>query len=658
MATREQLYAALQRADAAGDTEAARRIAQALAGGSVQPQQAPAEPVDYAAKEAAAMPWNEALAVGVGRGFNDVGQGLKQLALQSMAQPGSTAPLGLQTIGALMGEKAAQVNPMAARAQEWAQSKLSEQQRQQSGQLEEYKKLSDAQPWAAGVGRVAGNIAAMPIPAAQAETLAGKAVAGATVGGLTGAAQFVPEGGSRAVNAAVGASLGAVLPGLLKGVSLTYGGVKTLAGRLKDLVPGMTNPARERLAAQLIRESAANSDNLAMAGKQPQFIPGTQQTLAEATNDAGIAGLQRTLASMDPRFNNELTNLAQANNTARVEAIRAGFGGADEASAQAIEAARNQATAPLLAAARKVKGVDIEPAVKLADRIIKSREGNKTVVGVLSEVRDLLKSPNMDQVQVLHNVRQEIGNILSGLSPSKEAGKAATRELLAIREALDKQIAKASPEFQKFLKQYAQMSKEAGRVRMGDELLGKSFAARDAAGNPILSPAQFARAANDLDRVAKAATGFRKETAQSLMTPEQRTLTEAMRADLDRLARSQTGGKAVGSNTVQNLMGAANVRGTVAGETVGAMAPGVMGMPLNLLNSARRHYGEKTVAIVQEMLLNPQRAQQLLSQYPAAQRQQVMSMIQNPTFQQFMSASMRGAPMGAGAAVSADGQQQ
>lgn len=684
------------------------------------------EPVDFAAKEAAAMPWNQALAVGVGRGFNDVGQGLKQMALESVSNPLASGTLGP------VAWAAGQAFPGLRQA---ANAELADQTRQQRGELESYKKLSEAQPWAAGVGRVAGNIAAMPIPAGKAATLPAMAAKGAMVGGMSGAAQYVPEGGSRALNTAVGASLGAVLPGLLKGVSLTYGGVKTLAGKLKDLVPGMTNPARERLAAQLIRESAANPSSLAQAGKQPQFIPGTQQTLAEATNDPGIAGLQRTLASMDPRFNNELTNLAQANNTARVEAIRAGFGGADEASARAIEVARDKAAAPLLreayasapnasvrdrsaldrlsevigkrmsnadfqgvqgaqkiaravasgkltrdealAAMQEISvtsktagdaigraigaidsGIDLNPTLRLADRILKARKGNDSVTGVLSGVRDLLSREGMDSVQVLHNARQEIGNIMNGLSPNLPAGRTATAELMAIRKSLDKQIEKAAPQFQRWLKLYTDSSREAGRVRMGDELLGKSFAARDAAGNPILSPAQFARAANDLDRVAKAATGFRKETAQSLMTPEQRTLTEAMRADLDRLARSQTGGKAVGSNTIQNLMGAANVRGTVAGETVGAMAPGVMGMPLNLLNSARRHYGEKTVAIVQEMLMNPQRAQQLLSQYPAAQRQQVMSMIQNPTFQQFMSASMRGAPMAAGAAVSADGQQQ
>lgn len=481
---------------------------------------------------------------------------------------------------------------------------------------------------------------------------------GALAGAAQGAVQFVPEGGSRVANTAIGATVGALIPGLIEGGKVTVGAVRTLASKLKDMLPPMTQAAREQMAAKMLRDAAANPATLARAAQPQAMVPGTVQSLAEVTDDAGIAGLQRTMRSMSPELNNRLGMTEQANNVARVEAVRGAFGGADEASALAIEQARDRAAAPLLAAAKKVTGVNTKPVLALADKILKAREGNDTVTAAVQRVRDLLGREGMDTVQNLHNARQEIGTILSGKSSMEQAGRTASRELLHIRQVLDTQIGRASPEFKKFLKQYADLSRDADRVRMGSELLGKSFASADAAGNPVLSPAKFSGARRDLDRVAQQATGFRKQTAERLMTPEQLQTVQAVGSDLERFARSQVGGAAIKSNTAQNLAGMSRLQDAALGgdELRAALLPQLSGA-MSILNGFRRKAGEKVLSIVQEALVDPSRAPALMRTLTAAERQQVATALQNQQLRQALEV-LRVAGPGATAAAVVGGPEQ
>ena len=587
----------------------------------------------------------QALAIGAGRGLTDTGMGVLQRASE------------LSTGEGLLG-KLAMLNPATQTmilannltgAAGAISKKNAETQRDYADESALYERNRDKLGTAGTVGEIGGRIAATLPLAAGGAGISGGAQAGALTGALT------PTGSDAetAQNIALGGAIGALIPGLLQGGKVTVGGVKKLAQRLKDAMPNMTAASREQAAAQILREAVANPQALARAANPQQFVPGTVQTLAEATDDVGLAGLHRTLLNTK-EYGDRAAQIAAQNNAARVDAIRGAFGGADETQAAMIESARNRVTLPMLEQARKVTGVNLKPTLKLTDRIIKSREGNDTVVGVVSRVRDILGREGMDEVQKLHNARQEIGNIIGGLSPEKEAGKAATRELLSIRQSLDAQIGKASPEFRKFLKEYAARSREAGQVRMGAELLTKGSQTLDAVGNPTLSPAQFARAANDLDRVAKAATGFRKESAARLMTPEQQAVTGAVRSDLDRVARLMQG-KAPGSNTIQNAAGMQRLQESLGGDVTAPLLPGWMGRLLQPLEGMRRYYGDKTLKIVQDAMLDPARANQILSRMPQAQRAQTLALFRTPEFQQTVAALAQYSSPGA-AVIAVDNQ--
>ena len=218
--------------------------------------------------------------------------------------------------------------------------------------------------------------------------------------------------------------------------------------------------------------------------------------------------------------------------------------------------------------------------------------------------------------------------MMAGLSPHKEAGRAAMRELMAIKKSLDHEISKASPEFKQFLSIFAEKSKEAGRVRVGKELLDKSSQNLDVLGNPRLSPAKFANAAHDMDKVAKAATGFRRETAERLMTPDQRTLVANVRADLDRYARSLSQGKATGSPTAQYLRGAAKLEEAID-ETgaVNALMPKMLSLPTRIFNGLNNAQHKKVLAIIDEVVMDPSKYAQISKRLTPAEQQAAMGVI-------------------------------
>lgn len=706
-AAENELGQALMQADAAGDVASAQKIAGMLRG-VINKKRETAERSRLNAQQLAEMNPAEKLAVGFQRGLRDVYHGAQQL-------------------GAQIGEGVG-VYPKGT-ASDFTRSKEEE--------LNLFDPLAKDSPVLAGGARIAGNIAALPIPGGVGASTGARVATGALAGAAQGGIGFTREGESRGKNTLLGGTIGAVLPAAVEGVlktgKVTAGGVRKVADALKGAMPNMTPAMRERAAAQMIRDAASNPDVLASLSRAQQHVPGTRQTLAEAADDIGLAGLQRHLAAKSPELNTRIQGLAQDNNAARVAMIQGAFGGADEGAAVAIEAARDAATRPMLrtayaqaprietrakeglglldsvkgkrmsasdfgaitetakimravqrgamtlddanaalaqfgptsktardalmaSAARLNQGVNLRPVIKHADRILKRREGNDTISAVIGDVRNKLAAA-ADDVERLHNVRQEIGYILGGQSTQHGmAGKDASAELMSLRQALDDRIAKAAPEFKRWLTEYAGRSKDAGRVRMGAELLSKSAPNFDALGNPVLSPAKFANAANDLDRTARAATGFRKETAARLLTPEQQQTIGAVRSDLDRVANLNKG---MGPNSVT----AANMHAIeglmqAAGNAAGNAAPrGLMAM-MPVLKGIQAKFSGETIDVLQNALMDPAYAQQVLARFPPQQRAQVASLFQNPQFIRWIrGAGAAGGMAGAAGATGAGPQQ-
>jgi hypothetical protein len=260
----------------------------------------------------------------------------------------------------------------------------------------------------------------------------------------------------------------------------------------------------------------------------------------------------------------------------------------------------------------QARGESADETIK-ALKAISADGRTKTVLGDMA--RALRKTENgKPDVASLYNARKHITQTLM-----KNADAETMTALRGVVGNLDEQISKVAPTYKQYLTDYAGGMRKADQMAVGEELLGASSAIPDALGNPALSPAKFNRAGGNLDQTVRRASGFQRATADKALTGAQKQTVDAIQRDLARYSRSMTEGKAVGSNTLQNAVGGNKLQGAV-GPVGAAIVEPISGVALLALNGMRKTYGEKTFAILQEAMLNPDRAAQLIAQLPAQQR--------------------------------------
>lgn len=405
-----------------------------------------------------------------------------------------------------------------------------------------------------GFGNIVGTAGQLLLPGMAARgtafsrailptTVRGNALQGLAFGGV----QPVAAEGERETNSTIGGVLGGALPAALK----TGGG---FINSLRGLFGGNTMSGAERGAGQVLRDEATNLASLLKPS--PSAVPGVQRTLAEESMDPGISGLERMLRGREP---GQFAPVDLSNNAARTRSLEAIAG--TDADMAAAEAARNSATSTARQEAMAAGDVDTSQTLQLLDDAIKGQEGRPAVQTALRQVRQLLATESEDapglvtttpesRIQVLDNVRMTIGDMLSGKYGGESAAALkGSRELIAVRDALNDEIAGQVPRFGDYLNAYRQGSVPINRMEVGRDLLQRgSGAVPDAQGNNTILPAKFLNATQDLDSLAAKATGFGKAKAQDILTPKDIAAIRAIQDDMQRVSVRNTSAT-VGSPT-------------------------------------------------------------------------------------------------------------
>lgn len=519
--------------------------------------------------------------IGAGRSVDAGLRGLKQaftggLLGQSAAASGALRKLGL-------GEAADTLNrnigaPLARSAVE--QQALADQRKLIDAPLLDTK--------AGLAGNIAGTAAQLIGPGVLARgTVAGAALLPRTIGGnaLNGAAlgylQPVASDESRGLNTVVGGVAGGAAAGL---ANVVGAGVRGAASRIRGLLspaeqvadsaapqasPGLLSAARpgasaaasrsaEQEAARIIQANALRPQSLLAAA--PSQIPGVTRSLTEEALDPGVAALERQMRrNAGPNFGPMFDDLGRINNARRVEALE-GINGAvgpqaRAAQRQALEDARVAASAQLKPAAMQ-NSANIEPFVKQLGGLMDYNRGSPEIVRALGNVRGLLAREGDNGAQVLesdprviHDVRQQIGKYLAGTMGGEDAmALKGASQLIEARNALDETMGQP---WKDWLGSWAQNSRPLNQMDLVDALAARGGVVGDAANNGIttLTPAQFGRAAADLDRLAQQATGFNKASAQDLLGDSGMRTVANVNDDLQRQYFRDTAGSGRGSPT-------------------------------------------------------------------------------------------------------------
>lgn len=570
MATIQELEDGLRKAHAAGNTEHARRFADAIRKQRTQQGGDPGAAYDRAASRAYAgtgtdqygrkaaparvepAPKSRTIGdrydsyiSGVGKSMRDTGVGLKQLLSEGLEDR-------VDAVWNVMGRPGADKGDPIGELRQY-----NERSRQEEARLRASLPGMAEDPEFA-FGNVVGTLGQLFTPgAALRGTAAGRAALPATIKGNTlqgmalGTVQPVAEQGERAVNQAVGGLAGLAGAAVPKALGAGYSALSRLLG-------GQTLTGAERRAAMAIQEIASNPG--ALSTPAPSAVPGVTRSLAQETTDPGVIALERVQRGRNPQaFSGNDTN----NNSARMAVLQR-IAGSDGDMA-AAEAARGSAGASARQEAMQAGPVDVSKTIQVLDDAIAGQQGRPDIQNALRSVRSLLArdvegAPGLtttipeDRIGVLDNVRMTMGDMLSGKwSQDTNKALAGSRELIGVRDSLNSEIGAQVPAFTEYLNAYRSMSQPINRMQVGRQLIDRSTAANpaDAVGTPLLQAARYGNAFSDLDAIAASATGFKKARADQILGADDFAALKAIDDDMTRIAIANRSPQ-VGSQTDAN----------------------------------------------------------------------------------------------------------
>lgn len=513
------------------------------------------------------------------------------------------------------------------------------------------------------MGNIAGNIA-IAAPAAMIPGMQG--IAGGTLGGaMLGAMQPSESLGEQALNTGAGAAaapLGAIIPAAGQQIA-RLPGVKPVMNFVGDMLPGGQRRAASRLATQFAggpQQAGAARLAIEQAGKSGALAGkyGINPTTAQVANNPGLAQMDRTLRN-NGRFTTAFGDSDDANRQA-IDNILTGVSGTPGQRLRAGAARDFQARTMYDDALNnpehfvqppKPTDASFGEAMDTAQGGVRTPGDNApaapmagdTVTGLSdigTRLQTLLQRPAMQDamtnasriaanfgkpldernlIQQMHYAKMHLDD---GIAAASAAGKSndmralldTKHELLGIMDDLSPAYAQARANFQS-------VSRPINRMDVGEALRQKYSPGLGDQGSVSRNPATFVNALRDGDQLAQSATGFGGSTLQNTLNPQDIEALNAAAAQLGRQGYAQNAGRAVGSNTGQNLSAADDMH--AIGSMEKALTPeGVRSaavyaalhhpalLPLGIIGGVQRRGAQ---GLLGEAALSPSKMSSLLS---------------------------------------------
>jgi len=384
---------------------------------------------------------------------------------------------------------------------------------------------------------------ALPRGAATALRMAGGGITGGVSAGLVN-----PD------EAGTGAAIGALLPPGMG--ALGKAGVK-ISRTARAAVQPLTTSGQKDLAAKMIREFGEGGP---MTPDLTELVPGSRPTLAEATGNAGIAGLQRVTRDLRP---NAFVEREAMNASAR-EAAFDGIAG-DRAAIESTKAARDSTAKALYG--RAFDADSMRQGMARESQQMRAPFSGVGLSGAPEDLatpglRELIQRPMFKQaagaaqrlaanngveladplqsLQGLHYIKLALDDALNPGATST-MGRNETRAIMDMRDKLADELAQVSPLYGNARDTFAEMSQPINAMEALQDLR-----LTDARGNMTLSKVK-----NAIEGVERTRREPGVKAAKAI-TGEQLKMMKAIHDDLMR--QSSLGlGKSAGANTFQNL---------------------------------------------------------------------------------------------------------
>lgn len=481
------------------------------------------------------------------------------------------------------------------------------------------------------VGNFAGNVAMLAptalIPGANTVT------GGATIGALTGLLQPSASTEETQLNVGLGGLAGGAIPLAVRGLQIG-----------KAAAEPFYEAGRNRIVGRALNKAAGGDAGLeARLRSAGSEVPGVLPTVGEAAQNPGVAALQRTAVATDPTVLYAFEQRMLANNDARIDALRKIAGDRSAASS-----ARQAATDALYAQANGQKIVITPELEQLLNRPV--------MRGAVNEARNLagnegrafsltpptpaqpstLLGPNGLPVSTVpaqpgsmmgldaHTIKMALDDAIEGAGPTGMA-RNAKRAATGTQQEFLGQVEQQVPVYGQARDTYRQMSAPINRADVIDAILARTV---DRNVRGTLTPSSYNRALSD--RTAASALGRKGATLADTFTPDQMNTLNAINSDLRALDYAGNAGRGTGSDTVQklaysNLMEQAGIpnflRNLGGAQTIGNLAA----------RGADAAYGRANQELTNQLatiMLDPNKAAELLKAATPAQRNQLLQLMQ------------------------------
>lgn len=396
------------------------------------------------------------------------------------------------------------------------------------------------------VGNVAGSVAAfLPtvlIPGAN--TLAGAGAIGAASGLLAPSEST----GETLKNTALGGALGpaSVAAGRAVGAAVQGG---------RALLEPLSKAGQEKIAARTLQAFARDPQRAAanLRNAKP-LVPGSVPTLAQAADDPGLAQLERTLVN-NPETGPQFAARFADQRAARLGAIQ-DVAGTDEYY-NAIKAGRDVFAKEDYAKAM-AEGVDpewakaLQPQIESLMRRPSIQQAKQVAKQLAAESDESLT--NFGSVQGLDYLKKALDNMISkAKAPGSSIGDAKLRAMVQTKNDLMSVLENVAPAYKQANDNFAAMSRQVNSMDVARDLAKKYEPALARFGANTRENAQsYATALESAGESVKRATGMDRPM-QALMAPGDVRSLQNVARDLARKAKAEDMGRAVGSNTAQNL---------------------------------------------------------------------------------------------------------
>lgn len=604
MATLQELHAALDAADKAGNAADAKVFADAIRNAQ-------------ALNPTKDMSIGDLLAAGAGKAVADTGLGARQLGGIAMDYLRPRAA-GQPSRTDILNQEAEEMRRRDAPLMDTASGML--------GNIGGNVAMA-LLPGGAAV-QVGKQLTKIPAAARLAEALmaGGKAFMAPTsipgalgVGAVQGSLQPATSGGERLGNVALGAGASAAVPTAIRAAQvgkafidpLSQTGQQQIVGRALNQAAGSPEAAataRSNLnaaVAPFVGPVPANELARQMMG---EIVPGSVPTTGQAAGVPSIAALGRSASAVDPASTNALSQRMAEQNAARVGEINR-VAGADGA-LDFLKANREVTGNELYGKARQI-GIDPAAMTPEAQQNIAAFQ-TRVPDEILNRARELAKisGTNMDNetsVQGLHWIKMAIDDKIS--SAARAGDTQMKNAYQGLQSTLLNGMDELSPAYGEARRTFSAMSKPINEMEVAQAVGDKSI--NRLTGN--VQPQAYARALSD--NTVASTLGRPAATLENTMQPRNLQALQNVQEDLQRANFGLTAGKEMGgSDTAQklaysNLMtqsGLPNWVQSVGGRT------GIGGLSQKIGQAVYRDANQEMSQKLAQALLDPAQASALM----------------------------------------------